>query len=109
MPIHRDMADTLLPTLFLSHGSPMLPLEDIPARDFMAGLGPRLPRPDSILCVSAHWETYAPAVSTAKSPETIHDFHGFPPELYRLRYAAPGAPELARRAAMLLEGAGLCC
>lgn len=109
MPIHRDMADASLPTLFLSHGSPMLPFEDIPARDFMAGLGARLPRPESILCVSAHWETPAPAASTAESPETIHDFYGFPPELYRLRYAAPGAPVLARRAARLLEGAGLPC
>ena len=98
-----------LPALFLSHGSPMLPFEDIPARDFIAGLGPRLPRPRAILCISAHWETRAPAVSGAERPETIHDFSGFPEALYRLRYAAPGAPDLAARVATLLSDAGLAC
>lgn len=97
----------LLPVLFVSHGSPMLPFEDIAARGFMAGLGARLPRPSAILCVSAHWETPAPAVSGAARPETIHDFYGFPEALYRLQYPAPGAPDLARRVQGLLGAASM--
>src|SRR5262249_4257695 len=96
-----------LPALFLSHGSPMLVFEDIPARHFMAGLGRALERPKAILCISAHCETERPAVSAATSLETIHDFYGFPDELYRIHYAAPGAPALARRTAELLEDAGI--
>jgi 4,5-DOPA dioxygenase extradiol len=82
-------------------------MEDIPARHFMAALGRQLPRPKAILCISAHWETAAPMVSAAATPETIHDFHGFPDALYRLRYPAPGAPALAERVVGLLGGAGI--
>jgi 4,5-DOPA dioxygenase extradiol len=96
-----------LPAVFLSHGSPMLVFEDIPARQFMRTLGKTLPRPQAILCVSAHWETDRPSVSGAGKPETIHDFYGFPDALYRLRYPAPGAPDLARRVAELLPGVAI--
>lgn len=75
----------------------------------MAGLGGQLPRPNAILCVSAHWETDRPAVSGATHPETIHDFFGFPDALYRLRYPAPGAPQLAGKVAKVLSGAGISC
>ena len=95
--------------VFVSHGAPTLVLEDHPARHFLARLGHDLPRPKGILCVSAHWETEEPMVSTAERPETIHDFYGFPEQLYQLRYPAPGAPDLARRAAGLLRAAGLPC
>jgi 4,5-DOPA dioxygenase extradiol len=95
------------PALFVSHGSPTLPLEHGPAVDFLRGLGSNLGRPEAILVASAHWDTQRPAVSAAKQPETIYDFYGFPPELYRLHYPAPGAPQLARRAAELLESNGL--
>lgn len=97
---------TRLPALFISHGAPTLPLEPGPTRGFFAGLGAGLPRPQAILVLSAHWDTAMPAVSAATRPETIHDFGGFPEELYRMRYAAPGAPELASRVAGLLEEAG---
>ena len=98
------MSSASLPAVFLSHGSPMLVFEDIPARHFMAGLGKTLARPKAILCISAHWETDRPAVSGARRPETIHDFYGFPEALYRLTYPAPGAPDLAKRVAQLLQG-----
>ncbi len=97
-----------LPTIFLSHGSPMLALHDTPARRFLQALGTSLPRPRAILVASAHWETASvPALSLAVQPETIHDFGGFPQALFDIRYPAAGAPELAQQAAALLEGAGM--
>src|SRR5262245_15610249 len=97
------------PAVFISHGSPMLVFEDIPARQFIGSLGTTLGRPRAILCVSAHWEAEQPRVSAATRPETIHDFYGFPDELYQLHYAAPGAPALARRTAALIEASGGRC
>ncbi len=86
-----------MPTVFVSHGSPMLYLEkDLPARGFLAGLGSAVPKPTTILAVSAHWNTERPEVSLTARPETIHDFYGFPDALYKLHYDAPGAPALAR-------------
>jgi len=94
-------------SLFVSHGSPTLITDDCAAREFLAGLGATLDRPSAILCISAHWETDVATVSAAPEPETIHDFHGFPEQLYRLRYAARGAPALAERVMELLRGSGL--
>ena len=96
----------MLHPIFLSHGSPMLPFEDHEAGDFLRSLGQR-ERPRAILMVSAHWETASPTVNAVERNTTIHDFHGFPPELYQLRYDAPGSPELAHRVAELLKAAGL--
>ncbi|WP_315811297.1 class III extradiol ring-cleavage dioxygenase [Bradyrhizobium sp. SZCCHNR2028] len=96
-----------LPSIFLSHGSPMLPLTDSAARDFLVGLGGSLPRPKAILVISAHWETDIPTVNAVAANETIHDFYGFPRELYQLRYPAPGAPDLAHAVAARLQAAGL--
>jgi len=101
------MSASRQPAIFVSHGSPTLPLERGPAIDFLRQLGNDLGRPEAILIASAHWDTERPAVSTAEEPETIYDFYGFPPELYRLRYPAPGAPQLARRAKKLLETSGM--
>jgi 4,5-DOPA dioxygenase extradiol len=101
------MKTARLPAVFISHGSPTLPLEQSAATDFLRQLGPSFGRPEAILAVSAHWDTARPAVSAAEHPETIYDFYGFPPELYRLRYPAPGAPGLAKRAAGLLADAGM--
>lgn len=97
------------PSVFVSHGAPSLILEGGAACDFLAGLGPKLGRPRAVLCVSAHWETAAPAVSAAAKPATVHDFYGFPRALYDMRYPAPGAPDLARRVKALLDRAGLDC
>ncbi|MGH8781847.1 DODA-type extradiol aromatic ring-opening family dioxygenase [Paraburkholderia sp.] len=96
-----------LPTLFLSHGAPTLPIDpSLPSGEF-AVLSAQLPRPESILMLSAHWGTAAPVASTAERPETIHDFYGFPRALYEIEYAAPGAPDVARRAAALLDAHGV--
>ena len=84
-----------LPSLFLSHGAPTLPLTDTPARAFLSNAGRTLERPKAILVVSAHWETETPAVNAVARNETIHDFGGFPRALYELKYPAPGAPALA--------------
>jgi 4,5-DOPA dioxygenase extradiol len=97
----------MLPTVFVSHGSPMHAMDAGRAGDVWAKLGRTLPRPSAVLIASAHWETELPMLSTARQPETIHDFGGFPPELYKISYAAPGAPEVAQRALQLLNSSGL--
>lgn len=101
------MNTALLPTLFISHGSPMHAMDAGRAGDAWREIGRRLPRPKAILVASAHWETELPMIGTAKQPETIHDFGGFPQELYKIRYAAPGAPDMATRAVELLKNAGI--
>jgi len=98
-----------LPSLFLSHGAPTLPLTDTPARTFLQQLGQTLERPKAILVISAHWETAVPTVSAVDSNATIHDFGGFSRALYDLRYPAPGSPALAARVAEQLRAGGFDC
>jgi aromatic ring-opening dioxygenase catalytic subunit (LigB family) len=88
-----------MPVLFVSHGAPTLPLEPGDTGAAWQKLGEQLPRPSAILMISAHWGTRIPTISRAVQPETIHDFSGFPAELYKLQYPAPGAPEMAQAAA----------
>lgn len=96
-----------LPTLFLSHGSPMHALEPGAVRRIWEEIARDLPRPKAILVASAHWETDLPMVTGAAMPETIHDFYGFPKPLYEIRYPAKGDPALASRAVNLLSQSGL--
>jgi 4,5-DOPA dioxygenase extradiol len=96
-----------LPTLFLSHGSPMHAVEAGDAGRVWSTLGRTLPRPRAVLIASAHWETSVPMLTGNSKPQTIHDFGGFPEELYRLRYDAPGDPALAASAVALLKEAGI--
>ena len=98
---------TTLPTVYVSHGAPTLALEPGRTGAALTALGQELPRPAAILMVSAHWETARPTASMAPRPETIHDFGGFPDELYRMAYPAPGAPDVARRTKTLLDTAGI--
>ena len=94
----------MLPSLFVSHGAPSLPFDDVPARDFLRGLGRQIGKPRAILVVSAHWDTPAPQANSVTRNDTIHDFGGFAPALYDLRYPAPGDPALAGQVAALTGG-----
>ncbi|MEN6574550.1 DODA-type extradiol aromatic ring-opening family dioxygenase [Methanobacterium aggregans] len=98
-----------LSPIFVSHGAPTLPLEDIPARKFLKGLGSHYSNIKAVLCISAHWATSIPTVNAVERPETIHDFYGFPEELYQMEYPAGGDPELAEHLAELIQSEGISC
>ncbi|SER73376.1 class III extradiol ring-cleavage dioxygenase [Pseudomonas sp. NFPP19] len=97
----------MLPSLFISHGSPMLALEPGASGPALARLAAELPRPRAILVVSAHWESSDLRVSCNPHPETWHDFGGFPAALFAVQYPAPGDPELAAQVVELLQAEGL--
>lgn len=100
-----------LPSLYLSHGSPMMALEPGEAGEFLKRLGPAIDaafgRPKAVLIVSPHTSTRSPYLLAAAQHDTIHDFGGFPAPLYEMRYDAPGSPTLAQRAAELMRSQGL--
>lgn len=97
----------MLPSLFISHGSPMLALQPGASGPALAQLAQQLPTPRAIVVVSAHWESRDLAVTSGARPATWHDFAGFPAALYAVQYPAPGDPHLAQRICDRLQAAGL--
>lgn len=95
-----------LPSLFVSHGAPTFALQPGLAGPQLTALGAALPRPEAVLVVSPHWMTPGPRVGSTARPQTIHDFGGFDPALYRIDYPAPGHPRLAHKAVEALQAVG---
>ena len=101
----------LSPVLYIPHGGGPLPLLGDPGHEelvqFLREIPTRLPRPEALLVVSAHWEAPVPTVQGAPQPGMLYDYYGFPDESYQLQYPAPGAPELALKIVQALDAAGV--
>ena len=102
MPTHPDV----MPVIFAAHGAPIL-LDDLVWMGELASWAAAMPKPDSILMVSAHWEQRPATLSATRTVPLVYDFYGFPERYYQTRYPAPGAPRLAARVRELLHQGGV--
>jgi 4,5-DOPA dioxygenase extradiol len=101
----KSYNENLMPVFFIGHGSPMNAIEDNQFSKVWKEAGQKVTRPKAILCISAHWETKGTQVTAMKSPKTIHDFGGFPKELYEVQYPAPGSSWLASQVKNIIKKA----
>jgi 4,5-DOPA dioxygenase extradiol len=101
----QELSTHKMPLLFLGHGSPMNAIEENEFVKAFRKTGKEIPRPNAILCISAHWETRGTNVTAMESPQTIHDFGGFPQALFDVQYPAPGSPELANETKSIIKKA----
>lgn len=92
-----------MPVLFIGHGSPMNGIEHNEFSEYWKKLGQEIPQPTAVLCISAHWLTKGTLITAMDAPKTIHDFGGFPQELFAVQYPAPGSPAIARETAGLIQ------
>lgn len=101
----RDLPkrDSKMPVLFVGHGSPMNGIEDNEFTQGWEKMAKEIPVPAAVLCISAHWLTRGTHVTAMNDPRTIHDFGGFPQELFEVQYPAPGSPEIAGETARLIQ------
>jgi len=104
---HGSDNGILMPLLFLGHGSPMNAIQENQFTKGWRDIVTEVPKPDAILCISAHWETKDTFVTAMEQPKTIHDFGGFPHELYEVQYPAPGNPGLSKQIKKLVTNTGI--